>query len=173
MSNIVKDLRKLEVWFITGSQHLYGEETLKLVASHAQEIARHIDHDPTIPVTVVYKPVVKTPEEIVHICREANQSPECIGLMAWMHTFSPARMWIGGLKILSRPLLHLHTQFNRDVPWATIDMDFMNLNQSAHGDREFGHMLTRMRIPRKVVVGHWKNADVISRIAIWLRAAAG
>jgi L-arabinose isomerase len=173
MSNIVKDLRKLEVWFITGSQHLYGEETLKQVAAHAQEVAQHIDHDPSIPVTVVYKPIVKTPEEIVQVCRAANQTPTCIGIIAWMHTFSPAKMWIGGLKILSRPLLHLHTQFNRDIPWATIDMDFMNLNQSAHGDREFGHMLTRMRIPRKVVVGHWKNGEVISRIGTWLRAAAG
>lgn len=173
MNNSVKDLRKLEVWFITGSQHLYGEETLKQVAAHAHEIAQHFNQESTIPVTVVYKPVVKTPEEIVHLCREANQATACIGIITWMHTFSPAKMWIGGLKILSRPLLHLHTQFNRDIPWATIDMDFMNLNQSAHGDREFGHMLTRMRIPRKVVVGHWKSADVIARIATWLRAAAG
>ena len=173
MNNTIKDLRKLEVWFITGSQHLYGEETLKQVADHAHEIAQHLNHDASIPVTVVYKPIVKTPEEIVHLCREANQATACIGIIAWMHTFSPAKMWIGGLKILSRPLLHLHTQFNRDIPWATIDMDFMNLNQSAHGDREFGHILTRMRIPRKVVVGHWKSQDVIARIAIWLRAAAG
>jgi L-arabinose isomerase len=173
MNNTVKDLRKLEVWFITGSQHLYGEETLKQVAEHAREIARHLDGDGSIPVSVVYKPIVKTPEEIVHVCREANQATNCIGIICWMHTFSPAKMWIGGLKILSRPLLHLHTQFNRDIPWATIDMDFMNLNQSAHGDREFGHIITRMRIPRKVVVGHWKSVDVISRIATWLRAAAG
>lgn len=173
MNNIVKDLRKLEVWFITGSQHLYGEETLKQVAEHANEIARHLDQDRNIPITVVYKPVVKTPEEIVHLCREANQATNCVGIIAWMHTFSPAKMWIGGLKILSRPLLHLHTQFNRDIPWGTIDMDFMNLNQSAHGDREFGHLLTRMRVSRKVVVGHWKSSDVISRIAIWLRAASG
>jgi L-arabinose isomerase len=173
MNNTIKDLRKLEVWFITGSQHLYGEETLKQVADHAHEVAQYFNHDASIPVMVVYKPIVKTPEEIVHLCREANQAPACIGIIAWMHTFSPAKMWIGGMKILSRPLLHLHTQFNRDIPWATIDMDFMNLNQSAHGDREFGHMLTRMRIPRKVVVGHWKSQDVITRIATWLRAAAG
>jgi L-arabinose isomerase len=173
MSNKVKDLRKLEVWFITGSQHLYGEETLKQVAIHAQEIASHFDRDNTIPVSVVYKPIVKTPEEIVHVCREANQAANCVGVIAWMHTFSPAKMWIGGLKILSRPLLHLHTQFNRDIPWSTIDMDFMNLNQSAHGDREFGHILTRMRIPRKVVVGHWQSAEVKLRIGTWLRAAAG
>ncbi|MEJ1239457.1 L-arabinose isomerase [Chryseolinea sp. T2] len=173
MSNIVKDLRKLEVWFVTGSQHLYGEETLKQVAAHAQEIAQHFDQDKSIPVSVVYKPIVKTPEEILRVCREANQAANCIGIIAWMHTFSPGKMWIGGLKILTRPLLQLHTQFNRDIPWATIDMDFMNLNQSAHGDREFGHILTRMRIPRKVVVGFWQSADVKLRIATWLRAAAG
>lgn len=173
MINKVKDLRKLEVWFITGSQHLYGEETLKKVGEHAHEIAKYLDHDRLIPVAVVCKPVVKTPEEIVHVCREANQATHCVGVIAWMHTFSPAKMWIGGLKILNRPLLHLHTQFNRDIPWSTIDMDFMNLNQSAHGDREFGHILTRMRVPRKVVVGHWQNTEVIERIAIWLRAASG
>ena len=173
MSNNVKDLRKLEVWFVTGSQHLYGEETLRHVAQHAEEIARHLDQDKSIPVAVVYKPIVKTPEEITQVCREANQKSNCIGVIAWMHTFSPAKMWIGGLKILARPLLHLHTQFNRDIPWQTIDMDFMNLNQSAHGDREFGHILTRMRIPRKVVVGFWQSTDVKARIATWLRAAAG
>lgn len=173
MNSKAKDLRTLEVWFITGSQHLYGEETLKQVADHAREMVKHFDRERCIPVSVIYKPVVKTPEEIVHVCREANQAIQCVGVIAWMHTFSPAKMWIGGLKILTRPLLHLHTQFNRDIPWATIDMDFMNLNQSAHGDREFGHMLTRMRLPRKVVVGHWKSADVIERIAIWLRAASG
>src|SRR5689334_15034887 len=162
MNNTVKDLRKLEVWFITGSQHLYGEETLKQVAAHAHEIAQHFNQDPAIPVTVVYKPIVKTPEEIVHLCREANQATACVGIIAWMHTFSPAKMWIGGLKILSRPLLHLHTQFNRDIPWATIDMDFMNLNQSAHGDREFGFMVSRMRLNRKVVVGHWQESQVIN-----------
>lgn len=173
MSIAMKDLRQLEVWFVTGSQHLYGEETLKQVASHAAEIARHFDGEKRIPVSVIFKPVVKTPEEIVQVCRDANQATRCVGVIAWMHTFSPARMWIGGLKILTRPLLHFHTQFNRDIPWSTIDMDFMNLNQSAHGDREFGHILSRMRIARKVVVGHWKSADVIMRIATWLRAAAG
>ncbi|HET9054076.1 MAG TPA: L-arabinose isomerase, partial [Cyclobacteriaceae bacterium] len=146
------DLKKLEVWFVTGSQHLYGEDTLKQVAVHATEISKALDTSKGIPVRVVFKPVVKTPDEIYSLCQEANTSENCIGIMAWMHTFSPAKMWIGGLKVLQKPLLHLHTQFNRDIPWSTIDMDFMNLNQSAHGDREFGFMVTRMRLNRKVVV---------------------
>jgi L-arabinose isomerase len=167
------DLKKLEVWFVTGSQHLYGEETLKQVASHSTEIAKALDTSPTIPVHVVFKPVVKTPDEIFQLCQEANTTTNCIGIVAWMHTFSPAKMWIGGLKILQKPLLHLHTQFNRDIPWSTIDMDFMNLNQSAHGDREFGFLVSRMRLNRKVVVGHWQDENVQQRINVWLRAAAG
>jgi L-arabinose isomerase len=169
----MEDLKKLEVWFITGSQHLYGEETLKQVAEHSTQIARSIDKDPTIPVRVVFKPVVKSPEEIYQVCQEANTTSTCIGIIAWMHTFSPAKMWIGGLKVLQKPLLHLHTQFNRDIPWSSIDMDFMNLNQSAHGDREFGFMVSRMRMNRKVVVGHWQEAEVVKSVAIWMRAAAG
>jgi L-arabinose isomerase len=169
----MEDLKKLEVWFITGSQHLYGEETLKQVAEHSTQIARSIDKDPAIPVRVVFKPVVKSPEEIYQVCQEANTTPTCIGIIAWMHTFSPAKMWIGGLKVLQKPLLHLHTQFNRDIPWSSIDMDFMNLNQSAHGDREFGFMVSRMRMNRKVVVGHWQEAEVVKSVAIWMRAAAG
>ena len=167
------ELKKLEIWFVTGSQFLYGEETLKQVAVHSQQIAMELDASAIIPVTVLFKPVLKSPEEIYHLCQEANQSENCIGIMAWMHTFSPARMWIGGLKILSKPLLHLHTQFNRDIPWKDIDMDFMNLNQSAHGDREFGFMMSRMRLNRKVVVGHWQDASVQERINVWARAAAG
>ncbi|HKG68447.1 MAG TPA: hypothetical protein VKA92_06230, partial [Segetibacter sp.] len=145
------DLKQLEVWFVTGSQHLYGEETLRQVAEHSQTIATSLNNASQIPVAVVFKPTVKTTEEIYAICQEANIAKNCIGIVAWMHTFSPAKMWIGGLKILKKPLLHLHTQFNRDIPWSDIDMDFMNLNQSAHGDREFGFMMTRMRINRKVV----------------------
>lgn len=167
------ELKKLEIWFVTGSQFLYGEETLKQVAVHSQQIARELDASAIIPVTVLFKPVLKSPEEIYHLCQEANQSENCIGIMAWMHTFSPARMWIGGLKILSKPLLHLHTQFNRDIPWKDIDMDFMNLNQSAHGDREFGFIMSRMRLNRKVVVGHWQDTSVQERINVWARAAAG
>ncbi|MFD0999353.1 L-arabinose isomerase [Ohtaekwangia kribbensis] len=167
------DLKKLEVWFVTGSQHLYGEETLKQVAEHSQQIARALDGSAAIPVKVVFKPVLKTPEEIYHLCQEVNTAKNCIGIIAWMHTFSPAKMWIGGLKVLQKPLLHLHTQFNRDIPWKDIDMDFMNLNQSAHGDREFGFIMSRMRLERKVVVGHWEDKGVQERLNVWLRAASG
>ncbi len=167
------DLKTFEVWFVTGSQHLYGEETLKQVAAHSQTIAKALDAEKKIPVRVVYKPTVKSPEEIYQICAEANNAQHCIGIIAWMHTFSPAKMWIGGLKVLHKPLLHLHTQFNRDIPWGEIDMDFMNLNQSAHGDREFGFMMSRMRLDRKVVTGHWQDPATIDRINAWSRAAAG
>ena len=167
------NLKDLELWFVTGSQHLYGEETLKQVAIHSEKIALALNDAKQIPVKVVFKPVVKSPEEIYGLCLEANTDRNCIGIVAWMHTFSPAKMWIGGLKILQKPLLHLHTQFNRDIPWNDIDMDFMNLNQSAHGDREFGFIMTRMRLNRKVVVGHWENTEVHEHIGIWARAAAG
>ena len=167
------DLKQFEVWFVTGSQHLYGPETLQKVAEHSQTIAKALDAAPQLPVRVVYRPIVKTPEEIYRICAEANNATACIGIIAWMHTFSPAKMWIGGLRILHKPLLHLHTQFNRDIPWKEIDMDFMNLNQSAHGDREFGFMMSRMRLNRKVVTGHWQDPDTIDRINAWARAAAG
>jgi L-arabinose isomerase len=166
------DLKKMEVWFVTGSQHLYGEETLKKVAEHSQIIAKAYNDAGQIPVTVIYKPTVKTPEEIYALCQEANAGANCIGIIAWMHTFSPAKMWIGGLKILQKPVCHLHTQFNRDIPWNDIDMDFMNLNQSAHGDREFGFIMSRMRIRRKIVVGHWQDEKVQEQINIWSRAAA-
>ena len=167
------DLKKKEVWFVTGSQHLYGEETLNKVAEHSQVIAKSFNQDSRIPVAVIWKPTVKTPEEIYNICMEANTAKNCIGIIAWMHTFSPAKMWIGGLKILQKPLCHLHTQFNRDIPWSDIDMDFMNLNQSAHGDREFGFITTRMRIRGKVVVGYWQDTKVLESINVWSRAAAG
>src|SRR6185295_1802111 len=159
----MKNLKELEVWFVTGSQHLYGEETLKQVAAHSQEIVAFLDAQEMIPVKVVFKPVLKSSEEIFALCQEANNAKNCIGIITWMHTFSPAKMWIGGLKILHKPLMHLHTQFNRDIPWKEIDMDFMNLNQSAHGDREFGFIMTRMRLERKVVVGHWQNEKVIQQ----------
>ncbi|MDP4150927.1 MAG: L-arabinose isomerase [Bacteroidota bacterium] len=167
------NLKKLEVWFVTGSQHLYGDETLRQVAEHAQVIARALNDSPQVPVKVVCQPTVKTPEEIYQICSQANTATACIGIIAWMHTFSPAKMWIGGLKALRKPLLHLHTQFNRDIPWNDIDMDFMNLNQSAHGDREFGFIMSRMRLHRKVVTGHWQDLDVLERLNAWARAAAG
>lgn len=167
------DLKKFEVWFITGSQHLYGEETLKLVAEHSQQIAKGIDASGKIPVRIVYKPIVKSTEEIYETLMAANSAENCIGIITWMHTFSPAKMWIRGLNILQKPMLHLHTQFNRDIPWSSIDMDFMNLNQSAHGDREFGFIVSRMRKNRKVVVGHWQDNEVLTQIDRWARAAAG
>lgn len=167
------NLKQLEVWFITGSQHLYGEETLKQVAANSTVIADALNKAPNMPVQVIYKPTVKSTEEIYAICQEANNAPNCIGIITWMHTFSPAKMWISGLKILRKPLLHFHTQFNRDIPWGTIDMDFMNLNQSAHGDREFGFIMSRMRLDRKVVVGHWSDAECVDKINGWIRAAAG
>ncbi len=166
------DLKQFDVWFVTGSQHLYGDETLRQVAEHSQIIARTLDTSAKIPVRVVFKPVVKTPDEIYSICQAANAHSNCIGIVAWMHTFSPAKMWIRGLQCLQKPMCHLHTQFNRDIPWGRIDMDFMNLNQSAHGDREFGFMVSRLRMNRKVVVGHWQDPQVQDRLNVWMRAAA-
>jgi L-arabinose isomerase len=162
-----------ELWFVTGSQHLYGPETLQQVAAHAQEIAAFLAQHPGIPSKIVFKPVVTTAEEIRGLCREANNAQTCIGLVLWMHTFSPAKMWIAGLSLLKKPFLHLHTQFNQALPWSTIDMDFMNLNQAAHGDREFGFITARLGLARKVVVGYWQDADTISELAAWARAAAG
>jgi L-arabinose isomerase len=166
------NLKQLEVWFITGSQHLYGEETLKQVAADSQQIVMALDKAAAIPVHVVFKPVVKSPEEIFSTMQAANVAPGCIGVVTWCHTFSPSKMWINGLKILHKPVLHLHTQFNRDLPWGEIDMDFMNLNQAAHGDREHGFIMSRMNINRKVVVGHWSEDDVQYQIGMWTRAAA-
>jgi len=168
--------QSVEVWFVTGSQHLYGETALRQVAEHAQQIVAALDASERLPLKVVYKPVVTTPEEIRAVCLEAASAPQCAGVITWMHTFSPAKMWIAGLgalQALRTPLLHLHTQFNRDLPWETIDMDFMNLNQAAHGDREFGFITSRLRMNRKVVVGYWGDADVQDRIGVWMRAARG
>lgn len=161
-----------EFWFVTGSQHLYGPETLEQVAADSKKIAKGLGKSPSIQYKVVFKPVVKTPDEIRKLCIEANADENCSGLITWMHTFSPAKMWIGGLSELRKPLLHLHTQFNRDIPWDSIDMDFMNLNQSAHGDREYGFIGARMRLARKVVAGHWEASEVQSRIGAWMKVAA-
>ncbi|HEX2934404.1 MAG TPA: L-arabinose isomerase [Bacteroidales bacterium] len=166
------DLKKLEVWFVTGSQDLYGPEVLKTVGIHSQEMAAFFNKSSKIPVTIVYKSVMRSPDEVTNICVEANAAKQCIGVITWCHTFSPSKMWINGLKILNKPLLQLHTQYNRDLPWKEIDMDFMNLNQAAHGDREHGFILSRLRISRKVVVGYWQEEDVLERIGIWTRAAA-
>jgi L-arabinose isomerase len=166
------DLSSYEVWFLTGSQHLYGPETLEQVAAHSKEIAGALNDADAIPVKVVYKPVLTTPEEIHNICLAANSTPECVGVITWMHTFSPTQNWIAGLSALQKPLAHLHTQYNRDIPWSDIDMDFMNLNQAAHGDREYGFIVSRLRKSRKVVVGHWGEADVQERLGVWARVAS-
>jgi L-arabinose isomerase len=162
-----------EIWFVTGSQGLYGEETLRQVASQSQVIAAALDAAPDIPVPVVWKPVLTDAEAVRRLCLDATADDSCIGLIAWMHTFSPAKMWISGLGALGKPLLHLHTQANVALPWADIDMDFMNLNQAAHGDREFGYILTRLGIRRKTVAGHVSDPSVTASIGTWARAAAG
>ena len=167
----MKALDRFDIWLVTGSQDLYGEEVLLQVGDHSTKIGAGLDAAPSIPVRVVTKPVVKGPEAIEQLCKEANADPRCVGVVAWMHTFSPSKMWIGGLTSLRKPFLHLHTQFNRDLPWEQIDMDFMNLNQAAHGDREFGFIGTRMRLDRKVVVGHWGDDDLQKEIGTWVRAA--
>lgn len=165
------DFKEFEVWFITGSQHLYGEATLKKVAEHSREMAQGMAKSGKLPVKVVFKPVVTTPDAITELFRDANNARNCVGIITWMHTFSPAKMWIAGLSILHKPFVHLHTQYHRELPWSEIDMDFMNLNQSAHGDREFGFIGSRMRLSRKVIVGFWQDDDVLSSLATWMRAA--
>ncbi len=167
------DLSKYEVWFVTGSQHLYGDETLKKVAANAEVISKALDASKNMPVSIQYKSIVTTPEEIYQVCRDANATEQCVGIITWMHTFSPAKMWIKGLSALSKPLAHFHTQFNTEIPWSEIDMDFMNLNQSAHGGREFGFMMSRMRKNRKVIVGHWEDELAKEKIGNWARVAAG
>jgi len=166
------DLKQNEVWFVTGSQHLYGPKTLEQVAEHSREMAAFLGASAHIPVQIVFKPVLTTPEAILDLCLEANSAKNCIGLITWMHTFSPAKMWIAGLTRLKKPFLHLHTQYNREIPWSEIDMNFMNLNQAAHGDREFGFIGSRLRLNRKVVVGFWRDEDVQASLGVWTRAAS-
>jgi L-arabinose isomerase len=165
----MKTLPTPEIWFITGSQHLYGEGPLKQVAANSQKIVDELSATKRLPLKLVFKPILTRPEEIRALCLEANSAPNCAGLIIWCHTFSPSKMWINGLLQLRKPVLHLATQFNRDLPWADIDMDFMNLNQAAHGDREHGFIHTRLRLGRKVVVGHWSDEEVQERIAAWMR----
>lgn len=159
-----------EIWFVTGSQHLYGPDTLRQVAANATAIVDGLVAS-RLPVDLVFKPVLTTPDSIRNLMQDANHNPKCAGLILWMHTFSPSKMWIGGLSILKKPFAHLHTQFNRDLPWREIDMDFMNLNQSAHGDREAGFIHSRMRLRRKVIVGHWQDPEAVASIGAWMRAA--
>ena len=167
----MKSLVPREIWYVTGSQHLYGEAALRQVAANSQTIVDALDSSGALPLRLVYKPILTRPEEIRALVLEANASPACAGLILWMHTFSPAKMWIGGLSALAKPFLHLHTQFGRDLPWAEIDMDFMNLHQSAHGDREAGHLHTRLRLRRQVVVGHWSDPETRAAVADWMRVA--
>ncbi len=166
------DLKQYEFWFIVGSQDLYGDEALKQVAADAKTMVDGFSQDAQLPCKVVLKPVAKSPQMIRKLFEEANAAQACAGIITWMHTFSPSKMWIQGLGINRKPLFHLHTQFNRDIPWDTIDMDFMNLNQSAHGDREHGFIHARMRLPRKVVAGYWQEPEVRRRMGVWMRAAA-
>lgn len=162
-----------EVWFVTGSQNLYGKQVLQSVAQNSHEIVSGLNQSAEISTPIINKGTVKTPNEISDICRQANNDPDCVGLILWMHTFSPAKMWIAGLSLLNKPFLHLHTQFNAELPWNDIDMNFMNTNQSAHGCREFGFIGTRMGIDRKVVAGHWLNPVVHQQVDDWCRAAVG
>ena len=164
-------VKPYEFWFVTGSQNLYGEETLREVEANTRTIVESLDKDSALSYRIIFKDVLKESDSILRLVREANADENCAGIVTWMHTFSPAKMWIAGLSALQKPLLHLHTQFNRDIPWDGIDMDFMNTNQSAHGDREFGFMGSRLQIKRKVVVGHWDSEDVKAKIGGWMRTA--
>jgi L-arabinose isomerase len=161
------------IWFVTGSQHLYGEKALAEVAAHSRKMVAALNADGRLPLELVGRPVMVSPEAIRQLALDANSDASCAGLVLWMHTFSPAKMWIGGLSMLQKPFLHLHTQFHRDLPWGSIDMDFMNLHQAAHGDREAGFIHTRMRLGRKVVAGYWEDPAVQERVASWMRVARG
>ncbi len=162
-----------EVWFVTGAQLLYGGDAVVTVNAHSEEMVKGLNNAGLLPVKVVYKGTANSSPEVEKIFKEANTDEKCIGVITWMHTFSPAKMWIRGLQNFRKPLMHLHTQFNKEIPWNEIDMDFMNLNQSAHGDREFGHITSRLRMPRKVVVGYWKDEETLRKIASWMRVCAG
>ena len=167
----MKELTQPGIWFVCGSQHLYGPGPLEEVERNARAVAGTLDEADAVPLRIVFKGLLTTPDEIRRLCLEANADEGCAGLILWMHTFSPSRMWIGGLSRLSKPFLHLHTQYNRDLPWGDIDMDFMNLNQAAHGDREAGFLHTRMGLRRKVVVGHPRDEEVQARLGAWARVA--
>lgn len=161
-----------EIWWVTGAQLLYGGETVQIVDGHSQEMVAGLNASGNIPVKIVYKGTANSSKEVEAIMKAANNEDKCVGIITWMHTFSPAKMWIKGLQALQKHLLHFHTQYNAEIPWDTMDMDFMNLNQSAHGDREFGHICAHLRKPRKVVSGYWKDEKPQQRIAVWARVAA-
>lgn len=164
-------LKRLEVWFVVGSQHLYGEQALQQVNANAEQVVRHLNQqNPFIQIKL--KTLTTTPEQILSVCQAANNEENCVGLIAWMHTFSPAKMWIAGLSQLNKPLVQFHTQFNRNIPWNAIDMDYMNLHQTAHGDREFGFLVSRLRKPRTIIVGHWQSDSVRQKLDRWMRVCA-
>lgn len=168
---VMSILSQLELWFVAGSQSLYGEDALLSVREHSEAIAQALSRSPEIPIKIVPKSVMTSAEGIARLCADATRDEHCVGIIAWMHTFSPARMWVAGLSVLHKPLAHLHTQYNRTLPWSTIDMNFMNLNQSAHGDREFGFIGARLGLQRKVITGFWQNDDLQKKLATWARAA--
>jgi L-arabinose isomerase len=161
-----------EFWFVTGSQHLYGPETLEQVARDSRAMVAGLNASGAVPYPLVWKPTVKTAEDASSVLEAATSDPRCAGVVTWMHTFSPAKMWIRALSVLKKPLLQFHTQFNRDIPWSSIDMDFMNLNQSAHGDREYAHITARLGVKRAIVAGHWQDGETVRRVGVWARAAA-
>ncbi|MBP3715539.1 MAG: L-arabinose isomerase [Phocaeicola sp.] len=169
MSNVFENY---EIWWVTGAQLLYGGDAVVAVDGHSKKMVAGLNESGNIPVKIVYKGTANSSKEVEEVMKQANNNDKCVGVITWMHTFSPAKMWIHGLQQLKKPLLHFHTQFNDEIPWDTMDMDFMNLNQSAHGDREFGHICARLRIPRKVVVGYWKDKAAQKKIAVWARVAA-
>ena len=169
----MKAFENYEIWWVTGAQLLYGGDAVIAVDAHSKEMVAGLNEGGNIPIKVVYKGTANSSKEVEQVMKAANNDEKCVGIITWMHTFSPAKMWIKGLQALQKPLLHFHTQYNAEIPWDTIDMDFMNLNQSAHGDIEFGHICTRMRIPRKVVCGYWKSQEAQEKIAVWARVAAG
>ena len=169
----MKAFENCELWWVTGAQLLYGGDAVVAVDGHSKEMVEGLNASGNIPVKIVYKGTANSSKEVEAVMKAANNDPKCVGIITWMHTFSPAKMWIKGLQALEKPLLHFHTQYNAEIPWDKIDMDFMNLNQSAHGDIEFGHICTRMRVPRKVVVGYWKSEEAQKKIAVWARVAAG
>ena len=166
-------MKKKEFWFIVGSQHLYGQEVLETVAARAAEMAAVIDSSEFIPCRFIYKATVKTADEVTSIIKEANYDDNCLGIVTWCHTFSPSKMWINGLSLLQKPYCHFATQYNREIPNEEIDMDFMNLNQAAHGDREHGFIGARMRLPRKIIMGYWQDDPVLRELGLWMRSAVG
>ena len=169
---MIKAFENFEIWFVTGAQLLYGGDAVVQVDGHSNEMVAGMNASGLLPLKVVYKGTANSSAEVLDVMTRAEAEPKCVGVITWMHTFSPAKMWIHGMQKLTKPLLHLHTQFNEEIPWDTMDMDFMNLNQSAHGDREFGHILSRMRKNHKTVVGYWKDPKTLGHIAVWQRVAA-